>query len=122
MRIDDHVADVPNYFRGIDLQLYAPNPSSGMKFKVLESFAFGVPVVTNAYGVEGLPARDGTHAGISDDNAGMIERTEALLRDPVRREGHRRAARVLLEEHCTPGPVMEAHEDLYQQILEDADR
>lgn len=116
VEITDHVSDVQAFFRKIDLQLYAPNPSSGMKFKVLESFAYGIPVVTNAAGVEGIPAEDGIHAGICEDDAGLIERTVALLSDPQRRERQRRAARTLLEGHCDPNSVLNQLEQIYARI------
>lgn len=117
VEIEDDVADVPAFFRGIDLQLYPPNPSSGMKFKVLESFAFGVPVVTNAAGVEGIPAEDGVHAGICEDDAGMIERTVALLRSAELRQRRRVAARALLEEHCNEERVLGEYEKIYTRIV-----
>ena len=114
--IQDQVTDVPEFFGGIDLQLYPPNPSSGMKFKVLESFAFGVAVVTNAAGVEGIPAEDGVHAGICEDDAGMIERTVSLLRAPDLRERRRVAARALLEDHCGEDHVLDQFEQIYRKI------
>lgn len=116
VEIHDHVADVEAFFRGIDLQLYAPNPSSGMKFKVLESFAYGVPVVTNAAGVEGIPAQDGVHAGICEEDQGLVDRTVQLLNDVERRERQRRAARVLVETHCDPSRVLDQFEQIYNRI------
>jgi glycosyltransferase involved in cell wall biosynthesis len=116
VEIEDQVTDVPGFFEGIDLQLYPPNPSSGMKFKVLESFAFGVPVVTNAAGVEGIPAKDGVHAGICEDDAGMIDRAVALLESAELRQRHRVAARALLEEHCSAERVLGEFENIYARI------
>ena len=54
--------------------VYAPSRGSGMKIKILEAMAFGVPVVTTSEGVEGFPAVDGVHAGVCEDDAGLIER------------------------------------------------
>ena len=117
VRIDDHVSDVPSFFRSIDLLLYPPNRSSGMKFKTLESFAFGVPVVTNAAGIEGIPAVDGVHAGICEDDAGMIDRAVAVLRDTALRDRQRLAARALFEAHCSPGPVLDQVERVYESTV-----
>lgn len=114
--IEDHVSDVQAFFRGIDVQLYAPNPSSGMKFKVLESFAFGVPVVTNIAGVEGIPAQDGIHAGICENDKGLIERTVTLLQDPQLADDQRIAARALLEAHCRPDTVLDKLEQVYALV------
>ena len=116
--IEDHVSDVQAFFRGIDVQLYAPNPSSGMKFKVLESFAFGVPVVTNLAGVEGIPAQDGIHAGVCEEDKGLIDRTVALLRDPRLAHDQRMAARALLETHCQPDAVLDKFEQIYALVAQ----
>ncbi len=116
VRIEDRVEDVEAFFRGIDLMLYAPNRSSGMKFKTLESFAFGVPVVTTADGVEGIPAEDGIHAGIAEDDAGLIDRAVALLGDLGARQRLCVAARSLIEATCSPGLVLDQFETIYESI------
>jgi len=111
--------DVPEtipYFRALDVLLYAPSRGSGMKVKVLEAFALGVPVVTTWEGIEGLPAEDGVHAGVCDDDEGLIRRTVALLRDSERRRRQRVAARALLEAHCTPGPTLDRLEAVYATL------
>jgi polysaccharide biosynthesis protein PslH len=117
VEIRDTVADPLGFFGELDLQLYPPNPSSGMKFKVLEAFALGVPTVTNAAGVEGLPALDGVHAGICEDDSGLIERTVALLRDPAARDRMRREARSLVASHCDPDLSVRRVEQVYEAIM-----
>jgi glycosyltransferase involved in cell wall biosynthesis len=112
----EDVPDAVPYFRGLDVLLYAPGPASGMKVKVLEAFALGVPVVTNADGVEGLPALDGDQLGIAEDDAGLVERTVALLADPALRDRRRLAARALVEAHCRPEPVLDRLEEVYCSI------
>ena len=108
--------DTIPYFRTIDALLYAPPRGSGMKVKVLEAFALGTSVVTNTEGIEGLPASDGVHAGVAEDDAGLIDRAVALLRDPALRESRRLAARTLLESHCGPGPTVDAVEAVHESI------
>jgi glycosyltransferase involved in cell wall biosynthesis len=119
--VAEDVADTIPYFRALDVLLYAPSRGSGMKVKVLEAFALGVPVVTTSEGIEGLPAQDGVHAGVCDDDEGLIERTVALLHDPERRGRQRVAARALLEAHCTPGPTLDRLEQVYATLTR-ADR
>jgi polysaccharide biosynthesis protein PslH len=116
LEIAEDVPDTIPYFQTIDVLLYAPDRGSGMKVKVLEAFALGTLVVTNAEGVEGLPASDGVHAGIAEDDAGLIERAIALLRDPDLRDRRRHAARALLEAHCGPGPTVDAVETVHESI------
>jgi glycosyltransferase involved in cell wall biosynthesis len=116
----EDVPDVRPHFARADLLLYAPQRATGMKVKVLEAFAFGVPVVTNAEGVEGIPALDGMHAGISDDDEGLVERAVRLLRDADARERQREAARRLLESHCGPKPTLDRVEEIYAGVLDRA--
>jgi glycosyltransferase involved in cell wall biosynthesis len=116
LEVAEDVPDTIPYFRAIDALLYAPPRGSGMKVKVLEAFALGTPVVTNADGIEGLPALDGTHAGVAEDDAGLVGRAVALLRGPALRQSRRLAARALLESHCGPGPTVDAVEAVHESI------
>ena len=113
VQILDDVADIAPYFHALDVLLYAPPKGSGMKVKVMEAFAFGTPVVTSTAGAEGIPIQDGTHAGLSDDDEGLVERTVALLEDVDRRERYRRAARRLIEHHCAPDLAVDRLEGAY---------
>lgn len=116
VEIHENVPDTAPYFEATDVMLYAPQVGSGMKVKVLEALAQGTPVVTTRDGVEGLPARDGVHAGICDDDAGLVERTVALLRSPELRRARRLAGRELLERTCGPGPSVDALERVYAAV------
>jgi glycosyltransferase involved in cell wall biosynthesis len=43
-----------------------PLAGSGARFKILEAWAAGIPVVSSTVGAEGLPARDGENPPIAD--------------------------------------------------------
>jgi len=117
LEIAENVCSTRPYFESSSVLLYAPERGSGMKVKVLEAFAYGVPVVTTSDGVEGLPARDGVHAGLSDDDGGLIERAVHLLNDRDRQEQQRVAARQLLERHCDANAALDAVERCYCEIV-----
>jgi polysaccharide biosynthesis protein PslH len=85
--------------------------------KVLEAFALGVPVVTTAHGVEGIAARDGVHAGVCEDDAGLVDRCVALLRDRDRAREQCRAARALVDATCSPRTSLDALEDVYATVV-----
>lgn len=122
VEIHENVPDIIPYFHGMDALLYAPPHGSGMKVKVLEAFALGTPVVTNASGIEGTDAADGVHCGVAEDDAGLVERAVALLRDPARRDAHRIAARRLVEACCGPEATLDAVERMYEAVLAGAGR
>lgn len=115
--IQENVPDILPYFHRTTVLLYAPGRGSGMKVKVLESFALGVPVVTTSEGVEGLPAVDGIHAGIAEDDLALIERTVELLNSPALQNRQRHAARALLETHCSATATLSRLEQVYSQLF-----
>jgi len=114
--VEENVSDARPYFERTGVLLYAPGGGSGMKIKILEALGYGVPVVTTSEGVEGLPAVDGIHAGVCEDDAGLIERTVALLQDQAAQNRQRAAGRALLEAHCGPKPTVDAIEAVYAGI------
>jgi len=117
VEIIENVPDIRSYFEQTGVMLYAPDRGSGMKVKILEAFAYGVPVVTTSDGVEGLAALDGTHASICDDDAGLISRTVKLLSDRARQESQRLAARELIETTISPQVMLDRLETFYADIL-----
>lgn len=118
LEIYQDVPDTLPYFANMDVMLYAPISGSGMKVKVMEAFALGTPIVTNSDGVEGIPAVDGIHAGICEDDQGLIDRTVELLNNPSLQQKRRLKARELLEKYCSPQVTVEQIEQVYQAILD----
>jgi glycosyltransferase involved in cell wall biosynthesis len=117
VEVIENVPDTKPYFNATCVFLYAPGRGSGMKIKIMEAMAYGVPVVTTGEGIEGLDALDGVHAGVCDDDAGLIDRTVELLGDAGRRNRQRHAARRLIETCYTPGPTLDAMESIYARML-----
>ncbi len=120
--IFEDVPDTVPFFRDADVLVYAPGQGSGVKVKVLEAFALGLPVVTTSEGVEGTAARDGVHAGVADDDAGLIARTVALLENPDAGQKQSYAGRALMEADFTPGVALDALERVYQATIEKRER
>jgi polysaccharide biosynthesis protein PslH len=116
VRIEENVPDIHPYFERTCVLLYAPGRGSGVKVKVQEALAYGVPVVTTHEGVEGMPAEDGVHAGVCDDDSGLIERTVRLLRDPEAANRQRAEGRRLMETTCGPKASLDALEAIYACI------
>jgi glycosyltransferase involved in cell wall biosynthesis len=115
--IKENVPDTRPYFERTAVLLYAPGRGSGMKIKILEALAYGVPVVTTSEGVEGLPALDGVHAGVCEDDGGLIDRTVRLLQDSKAQNRQRLAGRSLLESHCGPKQTVDAIEAIYANVI-----
>ena len=70
---------------------------SGMRVKILEAFACGIPVVSTALGAEGLRAADLGTAEIEDRPARFAEAVVQLLASPRRAQAMARDARRAVE-------------------------
>lgn len=59
---------------------------SGIRVKLLEAFASGIPVVSTRIGAEGLAYEDGVLCALADDPIGFAERVVRLLQNPEEAE------------------------------------
>ena len=55
---------------------------SGMRVKLLEAFAAGIPVVSTRLGAEGLAAKDGDICALADEPEALAEKIVELFQDP----------------------------------------
>ena len=94
-------ADVPDMRTELSAATVAMLPmfsGSGLKNKVLEAFASGLPVISNRLGMEGVAgAAAGTHFATAEDADALAAEAVALLSDPERRTRLAEAARDLIE-------------------------
>jgi len=116
VEIIEDVPDIRPYFNSSVL-VHTADHASGIKVKIVEAMAFGVPVVTNTEGIEGLPAHDGEHLIVSDEDRTNIERTVALLRNVPEQERLRIAARRLIDTQCSPARALDAVEHCYRDMI-----
>ena len=74
---------------------------SGMKVKVLDSMARGMPTVTTPVGAEGIDYVNATHLAVANDAEEMADATLALLSDDVLWRRLRDKSRELVAERYT---------------------
>ena len=83
--------------------LVAPLPyGAGLKGKVTQALACGLPVVTTPVGAEGLDALDGEHMLIAETPEGLAERVVDVLRDDELWQRLSSAGVELARERCSP--------------------
>lgn len=107
----DSAVDV---LRSFSVLVYPLSRGSGMKVKVLEAMALGVPVVTTPEGAEGIGPSDGVFVADEDDD--LVAATVALLRDATERAERGRAARATFDERLSPAPAVEPLVELYRRM------
>jgi O-antigen biosynthesis protein len=72
---------------------------SGVRVKLLEAFASGIPVVSTRLGAEGLAANDGEICALADHPHEFADRVVELLREPDR-------AAAMARDHGTTGRLL----------------
>jgi glycosyltransferase involved in cell wall biosynthesis len=70
---------------------------SGMRVKLLEAFAAGIPVVSTRVGAEGLANKDGEYCALADNPADFARRVVDLMRDYEEARAMAARARELVE-------------------------
>jgi glycosyltransferase involved in cell wall biosynthesis len=116
VEVRGEVGSASQFLRGLSLLLYPVERGSGMKVKVLEALASGVPVVTTPAGIEGIEADDG--AVIDTNDRRLVDATLELLRDPMARRQRGARARAAFERRYSPRPATEPLFHLYSRMAE----
>jgi glycosyltransferase involved in cell wall biosynthesis len=90
---------------------------AGMKGKIGEALARGLPVVSTGIGAEGMDLRDGVHALIADDPRAFAEAIVRLYRDEALWTALSAAGRRHVDERYGPATVGAALEALLRAPL-----
>jgi glycosyltransferase involved in cell wall biosynthesis len=90
---------------------------SGVRVKLLEAFASGIPVVSTRLGAEGLTSQDGELCALADDAAGFAERILRLFSDEGAALDMARRARLEVEANWDSGTITRRLAASYRQLL-----
>lgn len=112
----ENVPDSQSYFERLQVLAYPLPQGSGVKVKILEALALGIPVVTTTDGVEGIEAIDGEHCFVADEDHDFAERVVELLLNASLRRSFRRRGRALVEEQHSPVPVVNRLVQVYEAL------
>ena len=75
------VDDIQPLFSSCAVFICPIRSGSGVRVKLLEAFASGIPVVSTTLGAEGLARVDGEFCALADDTAGFAAKVVQLLED-----------------------------------------
>jgi len=92
---------------------------SGVRVKLLEAFAAGIPVVSTVVGAEGLAKVDGDVCALADDPAQFAAHVVALLRDPERAAVMAERARKEVEDEWDMGTITRRLVDSYRDLVKE---
>lgn len=78
------VDDLAGWLKSAEVAVVPLTDGGGTRMKIIDYFAAGLPVVSTAKGIEGIPAVDGEQALIVDDWDELAEAVAGVLSDPAR--------------------------------------
>ena len=90
---------------------------SGLKNKVIEAFAVGLPVVSTPLGIEAIDGEDIRHFLIASKPLAMAQMIEQLLSDDQARRTIRTEARQLAEDKYSWGPIGDAFNRILEEVV-----
>jgi len=114
--VTGYVEDLKSYLEQATVMVVPVRVGSGMRVRLLEAFARGIPVVTTSMGAEGIEARHGEHLLIADQETEFAEQTVRLLQDDCLRDRLVTNARRLVEEKYDWHVVLPKLEAIYESI------
>jgi glycosyltransferase involved in cell wall biosynthesis len=110
------VESAREFLHRLSVLVFPLSRGSGMKVKVLEAMASGVPAVTTAAGAEGIEANDGVLVEAADDE--LAASAARLLLDSAERSERGAAGRAALERLYAPEPATRPLLELYSRMAQ----
>ena len=116
IEVAGYVADPADIFRRTAVSIVPVSAGSGMRVKILENFARGLPTVSTTIGFEGIAAVPGEHLLSADDATSYAEAVIRLLCDA--QEGRRLSghARQLVEARYDYRTACRPLDAIYEQL------
>jgi glycosyltransferase involved in cell wall biosynthesis len=100
------LADLRGAYASADVAIVPLRVGGGTRIKLLEAFAYGLPVVASAVAAEGLRVADGRHLLLAEDADGFTMAMERLLASPELVERLITEARRLVRDEYSSDAVM----------------
>lgn len=117
IEVRSDVADVPAAMADADVLVVPLVNGGGVRVKIIEAMALGLPVVSTTVGIEGLGAVDGVHAAIAGDIDAFPDACRRARPFDVRRDMAASAKRLWLASH-TPRRMAEGMVAAYTSAVE----
>ncbi|MBI5652425.1 MAG: glycosyltransferase [Chloroflexi bacterium] len=116
IHVPGYVPDLQPSFARAALMVVPVRAGSGMRVRILEALARGMPIVTTTTGVEGIDAINGEHLLVADESAQFADAVVRLLKNPSEGERLARNGRRLVEEKYDWQVALPKLQAVYQSL------
>ena len=119
MQMLGYVADVREALARYAIFVCPILSGSGVRVKLLEAFAAGIPVVSTKVGAEGLAVDDGAFCALADAPAEFAARVVELLHDPQRAAAMAERARAEVEAQWDMAAITRRLVEGYRELVKE---
>ena len=113
VRLHGYVADAEPYWRQSTVLAVPLLSGGGVRVKILEAMAMGLPVVSTTVGCEGLDVQDGVHLLIADTPKDFAHACATVLQDKVLARSLAQNARELILEKYDANVALRGLDEAY---------
>jgi glycosyltransferase involved in cell wall biosynthesis len=113
----DFVEDLSPYFFQAGIYIAPLRLGGGIKIKILEALAHGIPVVTTPVGAEGITGLTSASARIARTAEGVARHCIELLRDPARAAAIGDRGRQVVRANFSWDAILQRTNAYYQSLL-----
>lgn len=113
--VTGYVPDLDPHMRAAAVVVIPVRAGGGMRVRILEAFARGLPVVTTTVGLEGIAAEPGVDVLVGDTPEAFADAVIGLLQDPAERARLAQNGRKLVERAYDWQAVLGDLDGLYRQ-------
>jgi len=113
IEVTGYVTELPPYFEKSALMVVPVRAGGGMRVRILEAFAYAMPVVTTTVGLEGIEARCDEDVVVADTPSDFAARVCELLENESQQAGLARNGRRLAETRYDWQVVLSAMRPIY---------
>lgn len=117
LKIEGRVEDIAPLYQRIAVGLIPVTVGGGMRVKMVEMMASGIPIVSTSIGAEGNLAVPGEHYLRADTPRDFADAVLRLLSDPALRSRMAQSAHALAEKHYTTAMVERVLGEVIETIL-----
>ncbi len=115
VQLHGYVADLESFWKHATALAVPILSGGGVRVKILEAMAAGVPVISTTIGCEGLAVRDGEHLLIADTPAAFAAACAEVLQNPKRAHTLAHNARQLLLERYDRAVALRSLDAVYER-------
>jgi glycosyltransferase involved in cell wall biosynthesis len=115
IEVTGYVPDLDPYMQKAALMVVAVRAGGGMRVRILEAFARGMPVVTTTVGLEGIEGQPGKDVLVADTPEDFARQVLRLLDDPALQASLARNGRRLAEQKYDWHVILEEMDQIYDR-------